>query len=76
MARFEVRIFYKKNLDIHFILNYVRNIMINQIFFYTLICLPTHVITDILIATLTLSDPVDNTTPLNKEPLLELSRTK
>ena len=50
--------------------------MINQKFFYTFICLPTHMITDILIATLTLPNPVDNTTPLNKDQLLELSRTK
>ena len=79
MARFEVRTLYKKVFDIYFIFNciiFVINIMINQKFFYTFICLPTHMITDILIATLTLPNPVDNTTPLNKEQLLELSRTK
>ena len=50
--------------------------MISQITFYTFICLPTHLIIDISIATLTLPNPVDNTTPLKKEQLLESSRTK
>ena len=74
MARFEVRTFYKF-FYINLIFDYL-NIMISQITFYTFICLPTHVIRYISIATLTSPNPVDNTTPLNKEQLLELSRTK
>ena len=74
MARFEVRTFYKF-FYINLIFDYL-NIMISQITFYTFICLPTHVITDISIATLALPNPVDNTTPLKKEQLLESSRAK
>ena len=50
--------------------------MISKIVFYTFICLPTHVIIHIFIETRTIPNPVDNTTQLNKEPLLEFSRTK
>ena len=50
--------------------------MISQIIFYTFICLLTHVITDVSIVTVTLPNPVDNTTPLKKEQLLESSRAK
>ena len=74
MARFEVRTFYKF-FYINLIFDYL-NIMISQITFYTFICLPTHLIIDISIATLTLPNPVDNTTPLKKEQFLESSKTK
>ena len=50
--------------------------MINQIIFHTFICLPTHLIIDICIALLTLPNPVDKTNLLNKEQLLESSKTK
>ena len=69
MARFEVRTFYKF-FYINLIFDYL-NIMISQITFYTFICLPSHLIIDKSIATLTLPNPVDNTTPLDKEQLLE-----
>ena len=76
MARFEVRTFYKF-FYVNLIFDYFHfNIMISQITFYTFICLPTHLIIDISIATLTLPNPVDNTTPLKKEQFLESSKTK
>ena len=50
--------------------------MISQITFYTFTCLPTHLTIDISIATLTLPNPVDNTTPFKKEQFLESSKTK